>query len=147
MRKFLSETNRAERTSSRNSILKTASKRVVSAQDQPVKSVRRRPKTAERRFLKIDAPTRQRIENAIERMIEALDALEAPTEDLEDDGPEAQVDDDPIDDDEFEGSGTEDDTPTSLTAIDALQNEQARRHTRRDLESLIRRTGRGWPKE
>jgi hypothetical protein len=44
-----------------------------------------RPKPKRRVLRKIDAAMRQRIEAAIERMIEALDAIDAPGEDREED--------------------------------------------------------------
>ena len=60
---------------------------------------------------------RRRIEAAIESMIAALDAMDAPTEDLEDDDPAGgQVDDDPID-------GDFDNEP-SLGSFDRLMNQE-----------------------
>lgn len=53
------------------------------------------PPMQRRKLRKVDAAMRRRIERAIERMIQALDAFDAPTEDLEDVG-----DDEPDDDGE-----------------------------------------------
>ena len=55
-----------------------------------------KPRTRRRPLRKIDAAMRQRIEAAIERMIEALDAVEAPVEDREpEDEGDGEVDDEP----------------------------------------------------
>jgi hypothetical protein len=70
-----------------------------------------RPKAKRRPLRKVDAAMRQRIEVAIDRMIEALDALDAPMEDAE---PE-----DEGGDDDLEGDGDPDDEP-SLGASDSV---------------------------
>jgi hypothetical protein len=60
------------------------------------------PKPKARRPRKIDAALRQRIEHAVEAMIEALNALDAPTEDLEegDEGGDQHDDGEPDEDGE-----------------------------------------------
>lgn len=109
---------------------------------------------ARRRLRKIDAALRRRIEAAIDRMIETLDALDAPAEDLEDDDPgggdvddgeeldgadregdeadqEGAVDDEPCDDDERDAQGHPEDEPLfppGESSADAA--EEARRMLR-----------------
>ena len=71
------------------------------------------PKPKVRRRRLVSAATRRRIEDAVERMIEVLDTIEAPNEDLEEEEPE---EDDPLEDD-----GTEE---PSLGSFDRLMNQE-----------------------
>jgi hypothetical protein len=72
------------------------------------------PKPKRRGRTKITAAARRRIEDAVERLIEVLDAVEAPLEDLEDDS----------EDEDREGPADEDDEP-SLGSTEAVNQARA----------------------
>jgi hypothetical protein len=69
-----------------------------------------------RRLRKLDAAMRRRIETAIDQMIDALDALDAPQEDLEDDDPGGTRE---------KGSGLEEDDEPSLGSTEAFSHVTA----------------------